>query len=202
MLVDNGRPEPNPIFFGRHKELEWLFDRFRRRGAPIVISGPPGVGKTKLLKQFLASVRTRRPPLAWTLRDRPDQLMVELTGRIEELYRERNVPEIVAIDEAETLSERDMNAVAGRLLNLKAIRTVVFATRRRPKISRAEILELGPLSTIDAQDMLKRGRPLGVDLKQTRGPGTYPHQGAASRSLFLIALLIAAGAFILLVSQQ
>lgn len=156
MLIDDNRLELNPAFFGRQRELAWLFDRFRGRGTSIVISGPPGVGKTALLKQFLAGARTRRPPLAWTLRSHPNEAMAELTARIEELYRERNPPEVVAIDEAEALAERDMNVVVGRLLNLKAIRTVIFATRQRPVISRAEILELGPLSNSDAEEMLKR----------------------------------------------
>jgi predicted AAA+ superfamily ATPase len=152
MLFGDECPAPSPVFYGRKKELDWLFDRVRHRGAPIVISGMAGVGKTTLLKQFLASVRSSSPSLAWTLRDHPDQAMIKLTGRIEELYGEQNPPEIVAIDEAETLSGRDMNVAADRLLNLKAIRTVIFATRQRPDISRAEVLDLGPLSTTEAED--------------------------------------------------
>lgn len=164
MLVNDERPVPNPGFFGRQKELEWLLDRFRHRWAPIVIAGPGGVGKTALINQFFASVRTSRPPVTWTLRDNRDAAMVELTGHVEYLYRDRNRPEIVAIDDADTLSERDMNQVASRLLNLKAVRTVIFATRRRPDTLRAEVLELGPLGTMDAENMLKR--LLGSDVAE------------------------------------
>jgi restriction system protein len=156
MLVEDNRLELNPTFFGRQKELEWLFNRYRGRRTPIVISGAPGVGKTTLLKQFLASARARRPPLIWTLRSHPNEAMVELSARIAELYQEKNPPEIVAIDEAEVLAEREMNDVTDRLLNLKAIRTVIFATRRRPDLSRAEILELGLFTNTDAEEILKR----------------------------------------------
>ena len=159
----DARPsELGPVFVGREREMEWLFDRFRRPGAPIVISGPPGVGKTALLKQFLATARVRRPPLVLTMRYRPDESMIEISEKIDELYRDRNPPEIVAIDEAETLDERQLNIITGRVLNLKAVRTLIFVTRRQPKITRAEVLQLQPLSAADAQNMLQS--LLGTDL--------------------------------------
>jgi restriction system protein len=188
MLVEGERPKLNPIFFGRQRELDWLFDRFERDRTPVVIYGPPGVGKTTLLNQFLASVRTRSPPLTWTLRDHPNTLMVELTARVEDMYREKRPPEVVAIDEAEILTERDMSVVASRLLNLKAIRTVIFATRQRPNISRAEILGLGSLSNMDAEEMLLR--LLGTDFLQDDVSRAAEIAGGLPLALSLLAALM------------
>lgn len=178
----------NPTFFGRHRELQWLLDRFRGRRSPIIISGEAGIGKTALLKQFLASARTRRPPLAWTLLSHPNEAMAELTGRIEELYRERDLPEIVAIDDAEALTERDMNVVASRLLNLKAIRIAIFVTRQPPGISRAEVLELGPLEKSDAEEMLLH--LLGDHLSQDALAAAAIASGGLPAALSLLSKLL------------
>jgi len=151
-----------PLFFGREREMEWLFERFRRRGA-IVISGPAGVGKTTLLNQFLASARVRRPPIVLTARYGPgDNSMTEISARIDKLYRDRNPPEIVAIDEAETLDQRQLNIITDRVLNLKAVRSLIFVTRRQPEITGAEVLELQSLNAAGARDMLRS--LLGRDL--------------------------------------
>lgn len=159
---DWGPSAHNPVFFGREREMEWLFDRFRGRRAPIIISGPPGVGKTALLNQFLASAEVRQPPLVMTARFGAVEAMVEIGARIDELYRERHPPEIVAIDEAEALDERQLNVIASRVLNLKAIRMLILVTRRLPDMTSGDVLQLQPLSPTDAQNMLRS--LLGADL--------------------------------------
>ncbi|MBR0642671.1 restriction endonuclease [Plastoroseomonas hellenica] len=178
----------DPTFFGRQREMDWLLDRARRRGAPIVITGVGGVGKTALLKQFLGTVLTSRPPLVWRPRNAPDQAMAEINIKIEELYRDRNVPEIVAIDEAETLSEADLNTITGRLLNLKAIRTLIFVSRRRPDISRAEVLEVQPLSATDAQEMMRS--LLGADYPSSGLLGTVEAAAGLPLAVMLLAGLL------------
>ena len=155
-LEERGPISPNPVFFGREREMEWLFDRFKRRRAPVVISGPPGVGKTALLKQFLATVRLRRPPLVISALYHPDKAMAEISAMIDELYHERRPPGIVAIDEAESLNERQLNAIANRVLNLKAVRTLIFVTRHLPDTTSGEVLQLQPLDSVDAENMLRR----------------------------------------------
>ncbi|MBB4239084.1 restriction endonuclease [Rhizobium esperanzae] len=145
----------NPVFFGRQREMEWLHDRSRTRQSPIVITGVPGVGKTTLIRQFLASVRTRRPPYIWTARYSSVEAMAEIRARIDELYRNRDIPEFIAIDEAEVFGERELDEITERILNFKAVRALIFATRHAPQISRAEVLHLGPLRPSDAHDMLR-----------------------------------------------
>jgi hypothetical protein len=135
--------------------MEWLFDRFRRRGEPIIITGVGGVGKTALLKQFIGAVRTSRPPLVWTLRYGPGEALAEISARVDELYRDRNIPEIIAIDEAEALREEEFNEITHRVLNFKAVRMLIFVSRFAPRISRAKVLRLDPLDVADAAEMLR-----------------------------------------------
>lgn len=149
--------ELDPTFFGRKQEMEWLLERFRRRsfGVPIVICGPPGVGKTALLKQFLSSAQLQQPPLALTTHFRPDETLAEIYKRTDKFYKDQNPPEIVAIDDADTFDERQLNIITSRVLNFKAVRALIFVTRRHPDFSRADILQLKPLSMVDAQNILR-----------------------------------------------
>jgi restriction system protein len=161
----------HPPFFGREKETEWLFNRAGRRGRPIVICGSAGIGKTALLRHFLASVRTPSPPLVWTLSADPNEAvphkgMAELSARIDALPRDRNPAEIIAIDDAEGLSDREMSSVARRIFNIKRIETLIFVTRRTPGIFADETLELGLLPRSTSEDIL-RGL-LGADFPQDR----------------------------------
>ena len=147
----------HPAFFGRKRETEWLFSHFRRRsfGLSIVICGPPGVGKTTLLRQFLAEVPTRQTPLLLSTNHRPDDALSEIIARTDEFYRDRHVPEIVAIDDADTFDNRQLSIVANRVLNFKAVRMLIFVTRNRPDYARSEILELLPLSSVDSEHVLR-----------------------------------------------
>ena len=156
--LDNWRAgDPSPMFFGRDREMDWLFSRFTGRyfGVPIVICGPPGIGKTTLLKQFLSSVRLRRPPLALTTQFRPEESLAEIYARSDEFYGDRYPPEIVAIDDAEVFDQQQLNSITHRVLNFKQVRALIFVTRRQPDFARANILQLQPLSMTDAQHMLR-----------------------------------------------
>lgn len=66
--------------------------------------------------------------------------MTEISAMIDELYREQNLPEIVVIDEGEALDERQLNSITSRVLNLKAIRTLIIVTRELLDITRGEVL--------------------------------------------------------------
>ena len=147
----------HPAFFGRARETEWLFNHFRRRsfGLSIVICGPPGVGKTTLLRQFLAEVRTRQAPLLMSTNHRPDEALAEITARTDEFFRDHEVPEIVAIDDADAFDNRQLSIITNRVLNFKAVRMLIFVTRNRPDYTRAEILELAPLSSVDSEHVLR-----------------------------------------------
>ena len=147
----------HPTFFGREREIEWLFDLFRRRsyGVPIVICGPPGVGKTTLLNQFLSRVRTRQAPLRISTNHRPDEALAEINARTDEFYRDHPVPEIVAIDDADAFDIQQLSIITRRVLNIKAVRLLIFVSRNRPDNARAEILELAPFTSVDSENLLR-----------------------------------------------
>lgn len=156
--LDNWRTTPRPsAFVGRKSEIEWLFDRFRRRshGVSVVICGSAGIGKTSLLRQFLSQVRMRQAPLLIDAYRGPEEALAEINARTDEFFGEHPVPEIVAIDDADGFDNQQLSTIAGRVLNFKAVRMLIFVTRNRPDHARAEILELAPLSAVDSEDMLR-----------------------------------------------
>ncbi len=146
--------ELNPPFIGREREMEWLFERFRQGRRQIVISGLGGVGKTTLLKHFLASARVQRPPLFLDAQYAADPLMIQINEKIDELYRDRSAPEIVAIDDANPLNEQQLNAISDRILELKAVRMLIFTSRMVPSVTRADVLQLPPLKISDTEHLL------------------------------------------------
>ena len=157
MNWDNWRTTPRPpAFFGRAREIEWLLDLFRRpsHGVPIVICGSGGIGKTTLLWQFLSEVRTRQAPLLMSANHRPDRALAEINARTDESSGGHPVPEIVAIDEADGFDTQHLSIIAGHVFNFKAVRMLIFVMRNRPDDARAEVLELGPLSSVDSEYML------------------------------------------------
>lgn len=173
------------MLFGRNQDLEWLFDRFERGGDPAVLTGNGGMGKTALLRQFIGSVRTRHPPLLWTPRSRPGEAMNEILARIDDLRRNRDVPEIIAIDDADAFQSGELNVIAERLLNFKAVRMLVFAGRYVPELYRAKKLQLEPLREEDAVDLLRA--LLGDALPMTIISNVVNQAGGLPLALHLLA---------------
>ena len=159
MIISEHRlfSEYNPAFIARNRELKWLFERFTRRsfGRLFVISGLPGVGKTALLKQFLASVRMREAPLVLAADYTSDRWLAEFYAHVDDFNRNRNLPEVVVIDNADALDEQQLNTITARVLNFKVVRMLIFVMRMRPDFARADILQLEPLSMADSQDILR-----------------------------------------------
>ncbi len=82
--------------------------------------------------------------------------MAAASAFIEALYQDRNGPEHVVIDDADMLSNEQMQVLSGRVFNLKRIRALVFSSRRTVEIPRAETLDLNPLDPLDARELLRR----------------------------------------------
>lgn len=165
---DNHSIDYRSAFIGREREMDWLFDRYRDRAGVTTITGLGGVGKTALLQNFLRSVRTQRPPMVWSPRSTPDEARIEIIGRIDELYHDRHVPEIIAIDDADGLSSDDLSDVTHRILNFKAVRMLIFVARRLPELSRVKHLRLEELSDRDAHQMARRLLGNGISNEEAK----------------------------------
>lgn len=164
-------PIHDPGFFGRKKELDWLRDRIVRRhgsGSPIFITGVGGIGKTALVKHFLASSRISSVPF-WVNLNTTSASNDDLDRFIEELYSDipRN-PFVAVLDGAEFLSENQIRHVVGRIYNIKATRGLIFIARKAPTVERAEYLNLTNLPDDEASELITSLMENGLDSAQVR----------------------------------
>lgn len=149
----------NSGFIGRQNELEWLryrfFDRYGSH-RPILVSGAAGIGKTALVKQFLASSRISSIPYWVNLEGAPDA-EEEINRFIEYLYAD--IPRsnyIAVVDGCDLLSDEKMRHIIGRIYNIKATRGLIFIGRKNRNLKRAEQLNLGDLGDSDASKLIAK----------------------------------------------
>lgn len=57
-----GKQAPRPLFIGREEELPALVELLGAEGGPIIVTGPPGVGRRWLVEQAIASAALKRLP--------------------------------------------------------------------------------------------------------------------------------------------
>jgi restriction system protein len=159
------QPSLDQNFIGRDTELRWLNEAQSTRmgwGRPIIISGLGGIGKTALLKQFLAKGFSLGR-VVWFDADREPHADADLAKFISEVYSlEPRTQLIVVIDGAESLSDEQIKYTTERLFNLKAVRSVLLASRRTPNVGGTEVFELESLSSFDAARLLRAF--LSIDL--------------------------------------
>lgn len=177
-----------PLFVGRAEENRWLERHLlsrERRHRPIFITGVGGVGKTSLIRAFLAS-RPSQGIVRWLDVYESPNPAIGLENFIENLYTERPRGDVlVVLDGAEALTDQQISDATGRLFNLKAVRSVVFVSRRTPPPpggSGADILELGPLGAAETVRLLKTLSPadLPSDILEDAALSTGGHPLAAS----------------------
>ena len=157
------RPPYDPTFIGREKELRLLSQHvFSREYSfnPIFISGVGGVGKTSLIKQFIASSRLSSAPLWLDLYSQQDAAQA-VDSFIERLYAERQKERfLVVVDGAEVLNDEQLNSTIRRIYNFKAVRSLIVGTRRVPNVERARVINLEPLSESEARHLLETLAPI------------------------------------------
>src|ERR1044071_2011236 len=170
-MPEEYQPLLDPRFVGRKEELERLDEIVTLRGgrhAPVFVVGAAGVGKTALVKQWLASGGQRHSHpwggrlvrfwLDLSSQSDPQQAL----GRvIKQLYDDtaseevRRQASVVVIDGAEGLSEAQIRDSVARLFNLKRIWSVIFTSRRLPNMGRAEIMNLAGFGDRDTEALLR-----------------------------------------------
>lgn len=177
-----------PLLVGRAEEIRWLERHLLSREwprRPVFISGLGGVGKTSLLRAFFASHPSRSTVRWLDLYAEPPDPAIGLENFLQALYEERPRGEVlVVLDGAEALTDQQIAAATGRLFNLKAVRSVVFASRRTPPPdgSRADTLELGTLGTTETIQLLQTLCPAGLspEVLEDAALSTAGHPLAAS----------------------
>lgn len=168
MPESHDRPEPVANFVGRERELKWLRDKTLGRESwfsPIVVHGPGGVGKTSFLRQFLASTRM---PLRSSWLDlypiaKPTDV---IDGFVERMLADRDTgfqERIVVLDGAEKMTDGEIKDTVGRIFNWKPVRNLIIASRRPLSLERSEELELPPLDTEAATQLLQSALQLDVE---------------------------------------
>jgi restriction system protein len=151
-------PTFQPTFVNRNSELDWLGERIfdpSLQHSPIFVTGVGGVGKTSLVKQFLDTRRVSALCFWVDLHQQPSAI-VAVTEFTEQLYQARSRDRyLVVVDGAEFLSDGELTHSISGLLNLKAVQSLIFISRRKPQLKRMSILELNTLADVDAGRLIK-----------------------------------------------
>jgi restriction endonuclease Mrr len=147
------------LFISRSSELRHLQEHARKRGNITVITGLGGVGKTTLLKQFLATADMRAPPLIMTAGFDAEALIVELQQKMHDLLQRNEVPEIVAFDNAELLlTGVTLEQIKRIVFNYKRVRSIIFVARHVPTMDQLNVslLNLAPLDANASTEFLNQ----------------------------------------------
>ncbi len=144
-------------FIGRKHEEKWLRDHYFRTfrpPRPILVSGFAGIGKTTLIKQFLASTRLSSIPY-WVDLERANDPQEIINHFLECLYVD--IPRrdfIVVVDGSDFLSSEQIHDLIRKIYNVKATRGLIFIGRESRDIDGVEHLNLVNLDESEAGDLV------------------------------------------------
>lgn len=161
MVPNQKVPNYNKNFVGRSRELEWLEEQIharRRDFEPIIISGPPGIGKTSLINHLLSSRR-------WAIQY--ESMWFDLLGSLDIQENLKHVLEslraepsrsatIVILDNADHLNNDEISYITKQIFNYKRVRRLIISTRRTPTIENGKVLHLDGLDQVDVKSLLEK----------------------------------------------
>lgn len=138
----------DPIQEARQEQLKRLAeyvanDRFR----PIFVTGPPGVGKSALVRYYLAKYRPHSAELEWVYLNMSPDPVQAIEGVLNRLRSARTKNRLlVVLDGAEGVLPKQLEDILNRLFNWKAILNVIVIAREAAIKSRwARELYIAPL---------------------------------------------------------
>src|SRR5688500_17133041 len=118
-------PSSDPQFIGREPELATLLEWYAKGASPILISGPPGVGKSALATAFLREVPKPIGVAAYSLGDDED-----FASLLDDLYKEP--PHLLLLDDIDRISDETLVGFLDKVrLSLPTMRIMLVGQRGR-----------------------------------------------------------------------
>jgi len=127
--------------------------------SPLIVYGPAAIGKTELITEWFSS---RRNPfmIIWLDASGPfnGEKLAQIISTIgNRVHYPRNVDRmVVVIDDSEHWTLKQHEEALGRILNYKIVNSVIFTRRLPIQLRRSQTLELGPLSSSTAEDLIRK----------------------------------------------
>jgi restriction system protein len=154
-------PDVDCPFVGRSTETEWLEREVNERargamGAPIVVTGEPGIGKTTLVSEFAGHFGGSDRTIwikASDLKEPHDSIERVMRSTIEDREVRRVIP---ILDGADEIPRDEVFTAWRRLTNFKVVRTVIFTSRTELGFRGERVLRLERLKDGDAESLVQR----------------------------------------------
>jgi predicted ATP-dependent serine protease len=154
-------PKAPKRFVGRETELNWLTKETYSRdpylpGAPVVVIGDAGIGKTALVAQFVTQL-SERDRVLWIRcknfsKDAPAFQVASRRGDIE-----RSTRRVVSVlDGADEVSEEKLREIFSEITNRKIVRSVIITTRNELKLRGQRVLQLQTLTNPEAKLLIEK----------------------------------------------